>query len=90
MDNKLESLSYQWSRIDGQGLVRVVPVDGFKTGFILMAGIGELAESKAYYPELNLTSDKVTITIDDSDESAAFELAEGIDKLLPSDDPHES
>lgn len=83
MEDKLKSLSYHWSHIDGQGFVCVVPVDSFKTGFVLLAQIGPMADARQYYPELSLTRTKATITIDDEDQKLALELAKEIDTLLP-------
>lgn len=84
MEEKLSQLSFHWSFIDGQGFVCVVPIDSFKTGFILLAQIGPMAEGRDYYPELTLARSKVTITIDDSDADLAVDLAKEIDTLLPS------
>ncbi|MBC7746435.1 4a-hydroxytetrahydrobiopterin dehydratase [Pedobacter sp.] len=83
MKDKLENLSYDWSLIDGQGLVRVIPIDAYKTGFVLITRIGILADEHDYYPDLTLGREKVTITIDDADETKAYALAAGIDKILP-------
>ena len=83
MTDKLKNLSYEWSLIDGQGLVRVIAIDAYKTGFVLIARIGILADEYEYYPELTLARKKVTITIDDADETKAYDLASAIDKTLP-------
>lgn len=80
--DKLDQLSVEWARIDGQGLVRVVPVDRYRTGFVVIAKIGPLAERYDYYPDMLLGADKVTITIDDANEDTAFALAAAIDKVL--------
>lgn len=80
--DKLDQLSVEWARIDGQGLVRVVPVDRYRTGFVVIAKVGPLAERYDYYPDMLLSADKVTITIDDANEDVAFELAAAIDKAL--------
>lgn len=87
MTDKLENLSYDWSLIDGQGLVRVVPIDTYKTGFVLITHIGTLADEYDYYPDLTLGREKVTITIDDANEATAYALAAEIDKILPSQAP---
>lgn len=83
MIDKLETLSYDWSLIDGQGLVRVVLIDAYKTGFVLITHIGILADEYDYYPDLTLGKEKVTITIDDTNEAKAYALATAIDKILP-------
>lgn len=87
MTDKLDSLSYSWSRIDGQGLVRVIPIDSYKTGFVLITHIGALADACEYYPDLTLGREKVTVTIDDDDETKAYALARDIDKMLT---PHDT
>lgn len=84
--DKLETLSYEWSLIDGQGLVRIVPVDTYKTGFVLMTHVAMAAERLDYYPELTISREKVTITIELTDEALAYKLAAEIDELVP---PHE-
>lgn len=83
MNDKLDTLSRDWSLIDGQGLIRVVLIDTYKTGFVLITRIGILADEYEYYPELTLGREKVTITIDDADEAKAYALAAAIDIALP-------
>ena len=80
--NKLENISQDWSLIDGQGLIRVVPIDAYKTGFILIANVGILADKYQYYPDLLLSREKVTITIDDKNETKAYAIAAKIDEIL--------
>lgn len=77
-----DSLSTEWSRTDGEGLVRILPIDGYKTGFIVMANIGPLAEQLNYFPEMTLTNEKVVVKIDDSEEQTAFTLAAAIDQAF--------
>lgn len=82
----LENLSYEWSLIDGQGLVRVVPVDTYRTGFVLVTHIAATAERLDYYPELTIGRHKVSITIDTADEILAHKLASEIDSIVPTHD----
>ena len=78
----IDNLSVQWSRTDSEGLTRVVPTDSFRTGFVVIAKIGPLAEALDYYPELLMARDRVVVSIDDSDEAKASKLAKQIDALL--------
>lgn len=82
MTDRLDLLSYEWSLIDGQGLVRVVPISSYKAGFVLISHIGIIADSYAYYPQLTLSREKVTIVIDDENEDLAYKIAGEIDTLL--------
>lgn len=84
MSNALtfESLSTAWSRTDSEGLVRVIPTDGFRTSFVVVAKIGPLAEDITWYPELIMSSEQVVVKIDDTDEPKAFQLAARIDELF--------
>lgn len=79
MTDKLSTLDKEWSQIDGQGLVRVFPVDAYRTGFMVIATIGPLAEKHDYYPDILLSRDQVTVTIDDENEQTAYQLAAEID-----------
>lgn len=82
MTDKFSALDKEWSLIDGQGLVRVFPVDRYRTGFIVIATIGPLAEKYDYYPDILLSRDQVTVTIDDANEEAAYQLAADIDAAV--------
>lgn len=79
---KIEKLSTDWSLIDGDGLVRVIPTTAYREGFVLMANVGLLAEKAQYFPEITIASDKITITIPDDDEQKAQKLAEAIDQVI--------
>ena len=81
MNNDISDLDVAWSQIEGEGLVRVIPTDSFKTGFIVVANIGKQAELLGLYPEITLNSEKVIVTIDD-DNSQAHDLARAIDEFL--------
>lgn len=78
----INDLNVAWSEIDGEGLVRVIPADSFKTGFIVLATIGKEAEKLGYYPEILLTSEKITVTIPENDNGRDHELARTIDDVL--------
>lgn len=82
--NKLDALSKEWSLIDGQGLVRIIPTDTYRTGFVLVATVGPLAEKYDYYPDMTLGHHRVTITIDNANEKTAYALAADIDSALSS------
>jgi len=81
-----EMLSTEWSHTDGEGYVRIIPIDSYKTGFVAMAHIGPLAEQLQYYPEITLCGDKVIIKIDDADQQTALQLARQIDDVFHVDD----
>ena len=85
--DEINDLNVAWSSIEGEGLVRVIPTDSFKTGFIVVANIGKQAEELGLYPEVTLNSEKVIITIDD-DNPKAHDLARKIDELLDDGTDH--
>ena len=80
--SKEDNLDVEWSALDGEGLVRVIPTDSFKTGFILTAEIGKTAEALGYFPEVTLSSEKVTIKIEPQDDGLDHKLAVAIDTFL--------
>lgn len=86
MDNLPEDLNVAWSNIEGEGLVRVVPTDSFRTGTLLVAKLAELAESQGHDPDVLLTNNKVVITLfshdvqDVTDRDITF--ARAVDTLL--------
>lgn len=86
MDNLPEDLNVAWSNIEGEGLVRVVPTDSFRTGTLLVAKLAELAESQGHDPDVLLTNSKVVITLfshdvqDVTDRDITF--ARAVDTLL--------
>ena len=55
----------------------------------MIAAIGPIAEQNEYYPDMMLSRDKITITIDDEDEQKAHDLAMAIDAILVTDDTEE-
>ena len=77
-----DDLDLQWSDIEGQGLIRVLRTDSFRTGFVFLAHIGLAAEQTEYYPEVTLTSHKLTITIPPHDDGLDHRLAHAIDSVL--------
>lgn len=80
--NTHDDLSVEWANIDGTGLVRVFPVADFKSGFALTARIGMAGEQTGYYPEVLLTTDKLTVTIPSQDDGLHHKLAHAIDDSL--------
>jgi 4a-hydroxytetrahydrobiopterin dehydratase len=84
--NELKDLSVEWSNIDGEGLVRVVPTDSFRTGVQLVVKLAEIAEAQNHDPGVELTNDKVTITLVSHDVSDVTErdvaFARAVDELL--------
>lgn len=77
-----DDIDLQWADIDGQGLVRVVPVDSFKTGFVFLAHVGLAAEQTEYFPEVTLTTSKLTIVIPPHSDGLDHRLAHAIDGVL--------
>lgn len=77
-----DDLALEWSDIEGEGLVRVFPVPSFKSGFVLTAHIGLAAEQAEYYPEVQLTSRKVIVTIPPHNDGLDHRLAHAIDDVL--------
>jgi len=82
----LQGLNVEWSNIDGEGLVRVVPTDSFRAGVELVAKLAEVAERQNHDPEVLLEHDKVTITLISHDVSDVterdIEFAKAVDELL--------
>lgn len=82
----LDDLNEEWSQLDGQGLVRVVPVDSFKTAVILTIRLAELAEQQGHDPDLAVSNQKVVISLTTHSESAVtdkdFAYAKAVDELL--------
>lgn len=82
----LKDLNVEWSNIDGEGLVRVVPTDSFRTGVELVTRLAEIAAAQNHDPDITLTNSKVVITLfshdvsDVTDRDVAF--ARAVDTLL--------
>ncbi len=85
----LDDISTEWSQLEGQGLVRVVPVDSFRTATVLTIKLAELAGKLSHDPDLEVNSQKVVITLITHSESAVtdkdFEYAKAVDELLKQD-----
>ena len=77
-----DDLAVEWSDIEGEGLVRVFPVESFRAGFVLTAHIGLAAEQSDYYPEVQLSARKVIVTIPPHDDGLDHRLAHAIDDVL--------
>lgn len=86
MDNLPEGLNVAWSNIDGEGLVRVVPVESFSTGALFVARLAELADAQGHDPDVLLTNNKVVITLFSHDVQDVTErditFARAVDTLL--------
>lgn len=86
MDNLPEDLNVAWSNIDGEGLVRVVPTDSFRTGTLLVIKLAELAEQQGHDPDVQLSHNKVVITLFSHDVQDVTErdiaFARAVDTLL--------
>lgn len=82
----LKDLNVAWSSIDGEGLVRVVPTDSFRTGVVLVAKLAEIAEAQKHDPDVLLTNSKVIITLFSHDVSDVTDrdinFARAVDQLL--------
>lgn len=77
-----DDLALEWADIDGEGLVRVFPIADFKSGFVMLAHIGLAAEKIDYFPEILLTTSKLTVTIPPQDEGLDHRLAHAIEAAL--------
>lgn len=82
MDTLHDDLALEWATIDGEGLVRVFKTADFKSGFVMVAHIGLAAEETGYFPEVTLSSDKLTVTIPPHDDGLDHRLAHAIDTAL--------
>lgn len=86
VDTNEAGLNVAWSQIEGEGLVRVVPTDSFGTGVAFVAELARIAESQNHDPEVQLTNDKVVITLyshdvqDVTDRDITF--ARAVDELI--------
>lgn len=82
----LKDLNVAWSKIEGEGLVRVVPTDSFHTGVVLLTHLAEIAEAQNHDPDVQLSHDKVIITLISHDVSDVTErdinFARAVDKIL--------
>ena len=82
----IKDLHVEWSNIDGEGLVRVVPTDSFRAGVALVAQLAEIAAAQNHDPEVLLTNSKVIITLLSHDVSDVTErditFARAVDQLL--------
>jgi len=86
MTDNESNLNVAWSDIDGEGLVRVVPVDSFRTGVELVAKLAEIAEAQNHDPDVQLSNDKVVITLYSHDVQDVTErdhaFAQAVDELI--------
>lgn len=85
-DNKETGLNIAWSQIEGEGLVRVVPTDSFRTGVMFISELATIAEAQGHDPDVTLSHDKVVITLyshdvqDVTDRDVTF--ARAVDELI--------
>lgn len=77
-----DDLPLEWADIDGQGLVRVYNIPGFKTGFGLVSLIGGVAEEIGFFPEVTLSDKKLTIVVPEDDEGRDHQLVHTIEATL--------
>lgn len=86
MDENEVNLNVAWSDIEGEGLVRVVPTDSFATGVAFVAELAKIAEAQNHDPDVQLTNDKVVITLYSHDAQAVTErdhaFASAVDDLI--------
>jgi pterin-4a-carbinolamine dehydratase len=80
--NPHDDLELEWADIEGEGLVRVYPIANFKSGFVMVAHMGMAAEEIDYFPEIHLTSTKLTVTIPPHEDGLDHRLAHAIDAAL--------
>jgi 4a-hydroxytetrahydrobiopterin dehydratase len=82
----ISSLHVDWSLVEGEGLVRVVPLDTFRQGMQLVVRITELADQHNHHPDVLLTSSKMVLTLISHDEQRVTErdiaFARALDELL--------
>lgn len=86
VDENEAGLSVEWSQIEGEGLVRVVPTDSFGTGVAFVAELARIAEAHNHDPEVLLAHDKVVITLYSHDVQDVterdIEFARAVDALI--------
>lgn len=80
--NVHDDLPLEWADIDGEGLIRVYPVDSFKSGFALLALVGGVAEQLQFYPEITLSATKLTVTVPEDFEGKDHQLVHAIESTL--------
>jgi 4a-hydroxytetrahydrobiopterin dehydratase len=87
IDERLEGLP-EWAR-EGNAIRRIYECGDFVGSTNFVAGIVEPAESMGHHPDLEISWDKVTVTISTHSEGgltgADFELAAEIDSRYPND-----
>lgn len=86
MNENEADLNVAWSDIEGEGLVRVVPTDSFRTGVAFITDLGKIAEELGHDPDILLTNSKVVITLYSHDTQAVTErdhmFARAVDDLI--------
>lgn len=86
MNDLPDDLNVAWSNIDGEGLVRVVPTDSFRSGVAIVAKLAEIAEAQGHDPDVQLSNSKVVITLFSHDVQDITErdimFARAVDALL--------
>lgn len=88
LEEAVRQLDVGWAVLPGKGLVRVVPTDGFRTGFTLVVGIAKIAEELQHDPEVMLKRDEVEITLNTYEAGGITEddvvMAKAVDQMIAS------
>lgn len=86
MSENETNLNVAWSDIEGEGLVRVVPTDSFRSGVAFVVELANIAEAQNHDPDVMLTNNKVVITLYSHDAQAVTErdraFARAVDDLI--------
>lgn len=86
MDENEANLNVAWSSIDGEGLVRVIPTESFRSGAAMVVELADIAQAQNHDPEVLLTNNKVVITLYSHDVQDVTErdhaFARAVDELI--------
>ncbi len=86
LEQAVRGINVAWAVLPGKGLVRVVPMPGFKMGFALVTRVAQLAEESQHDPEIMLRRNEVEITLNTYETggitNADIVMAHAVDLLL--------
>ncbi len=80
--NVHDDIPLEWAIIDGEGLVRVYNTQSFRQGFEMVTLIGGVAEQIGYFPEVQLSTQKLIVTVPEDGEGLDHQLVHAIDATL--------
>ncbi len=86
LEEAVRTINVGWAVLPGKGFVRVVPTDGFRTGFVLATGIAKIAEEQKHDPELTIRRNEIEITLNTHEAGGVTQrdviMAQAIDAMI--------